>query len=148
LKKKLKIDHRKLLRFFLAGGPTFVGAVLLNFALVEWLEWGTALAYAIVLAVQTTANFFVCRLFVFDSQPAARLWKSFALFFNGIIVFRLADWLVYVLLTKYFGFPFVAVQLLNVVLFGLLKFEFARRVFERGPEPGRAPTDPPGPNPS
>jgi putative flippase GtrA len=130
----VKIQHRKLLRFLLAGVPTFVGAVLLNYALVHWLGWGKALAYAAVLAVQTTANFFVCRIFVFDTKPVASLWKSFAVFFNGIILFRLFDWLVYVLLTQYFAVPFIGAQLFNVVLFGLLKFEFARRVFERGSE--------------
>lgn len=140
----MKIEQRKLLRFFVAGGPTFAGAVLLNFALVHWLGSGKALAYAIVLIMQTTANFFVCRVFVFEAKPAASLWKNFALFFNGIVLFRLADWMVYVLLTKYFGLPFIGAQLCNVVLFGLLKFEFARRVFERELEKGAAPKTPSG----
>jgi putative flippase GtrA len=130
----VRIQHRKLWRFLLAGAPTFAGAVLLNYALVHWLGWGKALAYATVLTVQTTANFFVCRIFVFEARPVASLWRSFAVFFNGIILFRLFDWLVYVLLTQYLNVPFIGAQLFNVVLFGLLKFEFARRVFEPGGE--------------
>ena len=129
---QLKIKHQKLLRFMLAGGPAFALAVPLNYLLAHWAGLGKASAYAIVLGLQTTVNFFICRAFVFEPGPAVSPWKSFAVFFPGLILFRLADWLVYVWLTSRFGLPYLGVQLFNAALFALLKFEFSRRVFERG----------------
>lgn len=115
----------------LAGAPAFLVAVPLNYLLVHQLTMGKPAAYAIVLILQTTVNFFICRAFVFQSRGPESLLKSFLIFFNGIALFRLADWLVYTTLTNLIGLPFLAVQLFNVALFALLKFEFARRVFER-----------------
>lgn len=123
----------------LAGGPAFAVAVPLNYLLVHWLGMGKAPAYAIVLAMQMTVNFFICRAFVFDAPASGGVGKSFLIFVNGNILFRLADWLVYSGLIRCFGLPYLGVQLFNVVLFALLKYEFARRVFERGtskPQPG------------
>jgi putative flippase GtrA len=119
-----------LFRFLLAGGPAFAVAIPLNYALVHWAGLGKTPAYAIVLALQTTVNFLICRAFVFETKPEAKIGKDFLIFLHGNVLFRLADWLVYILLTKYAGLPYLAVQLFNVALFAFLKFEFARRVFE------------------
>jgi putative flippase GtrA len=127
---RVKIYHRKLSRFMLAGAPAFLAAVPLNYFLVHQLAIGKPVAYAIVLALQTTVNFFICRAFVFQNRMPDGRWKSFFVFFNGIAWFRLGDWLVYATLTNLLGLPFLAVQLFNVALFAWLKFEFARRVFE------------------
>lgn len=121
----------KILRFLIAGLPAFGVAFVLNYLLVKKLEMGTASAYALVLVVQIVINFFACRYFVFDVCPRQNLWKSFLVFFNGIVIFRIFDWAVYTLLTGWFGIPFWAAQLFNVVLFAVLKFEFTRRIFER-----------------
>jgi putative flippase GtrA len=128
----LKIDQKKLLRFMLAGGPAFALAVPLNYLLVHRLELGKPLAYALVLAIQMTVNFFICHAFVFEPAPGSRLGRTFLIFVNGNILFRLADWLIYAFLTRYFGLPYLGVQLFNVVLFAFLKYEFTRRVFEHG----------------
>lgn len=128
----MKIKRQKLLRFMLSGGPAFALAVPLNYLLVHRLGWGKAPAYALVLVMQMTVNFFICRAFVFDAASAAGTGKSFLIFVNGNLLFRLADWLVYTFLTQHFGLPYLAVQLFNVALFAVLKYEFARRVFERG----------------
>lgn len=122
---------KKLLRFLLAGLPAFGVAILLNYALVRWLALSKPAAYLLVLAVQIVINFFACRFLVFSVHPSLNLWKSFVVFFNGIILFRAADWGVYVLLTSKAGLPFLAVQLFNVALFSVLKYEFSRGVFER-----------------
>lgn len=114
----------------LAGGPAFALAVPLNYLLVHRLELGKPLAYALVLVMQMIVNFFVCRTFVFESAPSTSLGKTFLIFVNGNILFRLADWLIYTFLTRYFGLPYLGVQLFNVVLFAFLKYEFTRRVFE------------------
>ena len=116
----------------LLGAPAFALAIPLNYFLVHQAGLNKAPAYAIVLALQTAANFFMCRAFVFEKRKVAGLRKVFFVFLSGNILFRLADWLVYVLLTKYWGLPYLVVQLFNVVVFALLKYEFAKRVFERG----------------
>ena len=121
----------KLVRFLIAGLPSFLIAIPLNYALVTWAGWPKPGAYAAVLLVQVTLNYFACRWFVFKPSNAVRFWSSFALFVNGILLFRLLDWGLYSLLTACTTLPFIGVQLFNVALFGLLKFEFSRRVFER-----------------
>jgi putative flippase GtrA len=123
---------KKLLRFLLAGLPAFGVALFLNYILVQWCELAKPVAYVVVLMVQIIINYFACRYLVFSVDPALSRRKSFLIFFNGIVLFRLADWGVYVLLTSEFSLPFLAVQLFNVALFSVLKFEFSRGVFERG----------------
>jgi putative flippase GtrA len=133
----------KMARFVLWGVPAFLIAIPLNYVLVERAAMSKPAAYAVVLTVQVTLNFFACRWFVFEGAKQHNLWKSFVLFCNGILAFRALDWAVYSLLTTQCGVPFLAAQLLNVALFGLLKFLFARRVFEARPG-GPPPVDPTG----
>lgn len=112
----------------LIGLPAFAVAIPLNYFLVHRLEMNKAGAYAIVLGMQITVNFFLCRYFVFQNREVRGLWRNFLVFLNGNLIFRLADWAVYVLLTKEFGLPYLGVQLFNVTVFALTKYEFARRV--------------------
>jgi putative flippase GtrA len=136
----------KFLRFMVAGIPAFVAAFALNYWLVNQVGLPTPLAYALVLVVQIVLNFLGCRYLVFDIPPDRNLWRAFVVYFNGIALFRLADWGLYSLLTGHWGvFPmahgnhfYLYVQLFNVALFSLLKYEFARRVFERKPAPAPA----------
>jgi putative flippase GtrA len=129
----------KLLRFLLAGLPAYVIALGLNYLLAVELGVPKPLAYAVVLMVQIVVNFFACRYLVFEVHPEQNLWRSFVIFSNGIILFRLPDWGLYTLLTQYLPVPYLShskyyifmVQLFNVVLFSLFKYEFARRLFER-----------------
>jgi putative flippase GtrA len=121
----------RVLQFALAGLPAFALAVPFNYALVKWAGVPIAAAYACVLLMQVPINFFMCRRFVFASDAARGLWRSLFLFTNGILAFRVLDWALYWLLADRFGLPFIGVQLFNVGLFSLLKFEFSRRVFER-----------------
>ena len=85
-------------------------------------------AYASVLAGQVTLNFFLNRAFVFEKQGESTL-AAFVVFVAGIFAFRAADWLVYVLLVEVCGLYHLAVQFGDVLLFSVLKFAFAERVF-------------------
>jgi putative flippase GtrA len=120
----------KLLRFLVAGVPAFIVAIGLNYLLVKEIGMATSSAYAAVLAVQIVINFFACRYLVFKVSAEHNLSRAFLIFSGGIVAFRLADWGVYVLLTHW-KLHFLLAQLFNVALFSLLKFEFARRVFEK-----------------
>jgi putative flippase GtrA len=121
----------KVLKFILAGLPAFVLAAPLNYALAKNLGMTKPAAYAVVMVFQISVGFWFCRWFVFDMDRRRSIWKSFTVFFNGILLFRLADWALYSFLVTRFELPFVAVQLFNAALFVLIKFEFSRRVIER-----------------
>jgi putative flippase GtrA len=118
----------RLLKFLAAGLPSFLLAVPANYWLAERTGLAKPLAYAIVLAGQVTLNFFLCRAFVFEERTDS-IVREFGQFVAGILGFRAADWLVYVVLVDVFGLFYLAVQLGNVVVFSAAKFVFAERVF-------------------
>jgi putative flippase GtrA len=117
--------------FLAAGAPSFALAIPLNWLLVTRFHWNKAGAYAVVLTMQVTLNFFMCRWFVFKDRKPTPLWTQLVQFLSGIMLFRAADWALYTLLVSVFGLYFLAVQIANIVIFAVLKFEYARRVMER-----------------
>ena len=119
-----------LLRFLLVGLPSFAIAVLLNWALVTQVGMARPLAYALVLVLQVSVNFFMCRAFVFNNHNDRPIWVQFGQFFSGIIAFRAADWLVYVIAVQFLGVHYLLMQFVDIAIFSLLKFEFSRRVIE------------------
>jgi len=120
----------KLLRFLLAGLPSFLFALPLNYLLVEYAQLNKAIAYGIVLLCQVVVNFFVCYWFVFERTSDRPLFQQFWQFVLGIMAFRCGDWAVYSLATRYLPIHYLIIQVTNVVIFSLLKFAFARRVME------------------
>lgn len=116
---------------FLAGGlPGFAVAVALNWLLVSLGHWPKPLAYAAVLWVQFTLNFYVCFYWVFERKTPHPSWAQYWKLLSGVAVMRGADWVVYTALTQFAGLPYLGVQLFNVVLFSLLRFKYASSVFE------------------
>ncbi|MCX6993348.1 MAG: GDSL-type esterase/lipase family protein [Kiritimatiellaeota bacterium] len=133
------------LKFMAAGLPSFILAIPLNYMLVEWAALPKSPAYALVLAFQVTVNFFMLRRFVFKERTGRSLLTDFAAFFSGIMLFRLADFLLYSALVYYAGTwlcalvgpqYYIGIQLANVVIFSVLKFLFAERLFLPGDRPG------------
>lgn len=123
------MDLGRYIKFLAIGLPAFGLALPLNYVLVEWAGWSEPLAYALVLCCQVSLNFVMCRLFVFESRPEDSLWSQFAKFFAGICGFRILDWVLYVLLVKV-GVYFMIAQVMNVLIFSVGKFLFARGLFE------------------
>ena len=121
----------KLGGFLAAGLPSFALAVPLNWVLVERFLWHKAGAYALVLCIQVTLNFFMCRWFVFKDRYDSSLWIQYSQFVSGILFFRLADWALYMFLVSVMDFYFLAVQLANVIIFSILKFKLSQKVMER-----------------
>jgi putative flippase GtrA len=117
--------------FLVAGLPSFMLAIPLNWFLVDKLSWNTSLAYALVLVFQVTINFFMCRWFVFKDRKEIGLWVQFSQFVTGILLFRLADWGLYTILVKYIGLYYLGVQVANVFIFAFLKFRFSQKVMEQ-----------------
>jgi len=126
----------KLIKFLLAGLPSFLVAVPVNWLLVEQLDINKALSYACVLYMQVTINFFVCRFWVFEAASNKSLGLQYVQFLAGIFFFRLADWGVYYVLVSLCGFFYLGVQACNIVIFAFLKFHFSRQVIERKAENG------------
>lgn len=130
LNPKTRVLLRKLALFLVAGLPAFVVAVPLNFFLVNQLQWSKPLAYAFVLIVQVTVNFFACCLFVFKRDTQRSMWKQFVIFLSGISTARLVDWAAYSAMTLWLHVPMLYAQLFNVVVLSVLKFSFAQKTIE------------------
>lgn len=128
----------KLLTFLAAGLPAFLIAIPLNFLLVDRLHWPKPAAYALVLVIQVTINFFACVCFVFRRDTRRSMASQFALFMSGILIARLLDWGLYSLLVSILPIHYLLLQFFNVLLFSILKFLMARRAIE-----GRIPTPDP-----
>ena len=120
----------KLFKFLAVGIPAFLIALPLNYFLVEKLLWPKPAAYALVLVVQVTINFFACIFFVFKRDASRSLASQFAIFMSGILAARCLDWALYSLLVRITPFHYIAIQLFNVVVFSIAKFAFARRTIE------------------
>ncbi len=132
------------IKFMAAGLPSFILAIPLNYMLVEWAALPKSPAYALVLAFQVAVNFFILRRFVFRERTGRPLFADFAAFFSGIMLFRLADFLLYSALVYYAGARlsaligpqyYIGIQLANVVIFSVLKFLFTERLFQSGAKP-------------
>ncbi len=124
-------DCIKLFKFMLVGLPSFGLALVLNRTLVEYVGWNKSLAYAIVLVMQVSINFFMCRLFVFTKRSDSSLWKQFIQFLGGILFFRIADWGVYTILVEFCGLYYMAIQFLNIFIFAVLKYKYSQRIMEK-----------------
>jgi putative flippase GtrA len=127
---KPKSGMGKFIGFLAVGVPAFALALPLNWFLVEFCAFPKSLAYALVLIVQVTANFFMCRWFVFSVGNHKSPRRQFGEFFSGIIGFRIGDWTLYTLLVSFVPDFYIVIQISNAVLFSILKFAFSRRVIE------------------
>ncbi|ETX01455.1 MAG: hypothetical protein ETSY1_07310 [Candidatus Entotheonella factor] len=129
--ERLHQEGKKLFAFLCAGLPSFLLALPVNYVLVESFKWSEGLAYAFVLLFQVTVNFFMCRWFVFQQRTDKPLWTQFWQFCSGILLFRMADWVVYVFLVELLELYYLGVQIANIFIFAILKFKFSERVIER-----------------
>ncbi len=121
----------KLLKFLAVGIPAFLIAIPLNIYFVDYLHWPKPAAYALVLAIQITINFFACVFLVFKRDTSKNLASQFVLFMSGILAARVLDWGLYSLLVNVVPFHYIIIQVFNVILFSLAKFTFAKNVIEQ-----------------
>lgn len=128
-------SREQLVRFLLAGLPSFALAFPLNYLMVEYAGFHKALAYGIVLICQVVVNFFTCYFFVFQKGSDTPLLHQLWQFIVGIIGFRCGDWAIYSIATTYLSVPYLLMQIANVSIFALLKFGFAKKIMgEPSPE--------------
>jgi putative flippase GtrA len=121
----------KLLKFLGAGLPAFVVAVPLNFWLVDRVGWPKPLAYFLVLFLQVSFNYLMCKVFVFRSEGRRASVGEYAKFTSGLLLFRAFDWGLYVILVEYVGVYYLLAQISNVVIFSIAKFFFAEKLLSK-----------------
>ena len=126
--KRFKITNYAM--FMIVGLPSFLVALLINYTIVYYLNWFKPIVYAIVIVIQVSINFFMCRLYVFKNEATTSLSTQGIQFISGSLAFRFFDWLLYSILTQILSIHFTIIQIVNVVIFSLLKYKFAKRVIE------------------
>lgn len=125
-----RIDSKTFLVFLIAGLPSFIVALVLNYVLVSFFFWPIPVAYALVLLIQVSINFFMAKNYVFKTKANTTLAIQYFQFISGIFAFRFFDWLLYLVLTQVLATHFIIIQFGNIVVFSLLKYRFAKRVIE------------------
>ena len=117
----------KYIKFLLAGFPSFIFALPLNYYFVESLEIKYEVAYFFVLLFQVTLNFLLVNKYVFISENGNR---KFPKFFIYILSIRLLDWMLYALLVKFLFVHYLVLQVFNIIFFSWVKFIISKRIFE------------------
>jgi putative flippase GtrA len=120
---------RTFIKFLVAGLPGLVIAFPANIFFVEMLRWTKPVAYAIVVWLQLTVGFVMCRLFVFSDGQGLPILKAYANFALRIGFIRLADWSLYTIQVELVHMPYLAAQAINLAIFPVLKFLSVRSVF-------------------
>ncbi|MBK6345450.1 MAG: GtrA family protein [Bacteroidales bacterium] len=121
----------QLIKFGIAGLPSFLVAIPLNWFLVEEILLLKPIAYLITLFFQVTVNFILLRLFVFKGEKNESAVKLYFQFLWGIAFFRLLDWGLYTLLVQNTKIYYLIIQIGNVVIFSLAKFFYSKKIMER-----------------
>lgn len=119
-----------IFKFLLVGLPAFIVAIPLNILLVEKLEIWKPVSYALVLVVQISMNFFLCRRFVFVPNKDKSIYKQYLEFISAVAIFRCMDWGLYSLLVKTTDIHYILIQLFNVVIFSIAKFFGSKKAIE------------------
>ena len=116
--------------FMLAGFPSFLLAIFLNWIMVEYISFDKLISYAIIQILQVVINFFMCKIFVFKKNKN-RIINQFIKFSAGIILFRILDWSFYTLIIFNTDIHFIIIQISNTIIFSIMKFFYSKRVLEK-----------------
>lgn len=126
---------KQFLSFMVAGLPSFIIAVPLNWLLVEQLALHKSLAYFITLLIQVSINFFMLRKFVFKSEKQGKILHQYFRFLGGISFFRFLDWGLYSLLVTLTSINYILIQLANVFIFSIFKFVYSKFILDQKSKP-------------
>lgn len=125
--RSLKIP--RIIPFLASGVPGLGVAFGLNHLLVGWLKWNPVAVYPGVLLVQMLTNYSVCRRFVFGVESRQLpYWSHFAKWAGGTLVIRGLDWVLYSGMVS-LGLHYFLAQVINVILFSLLRYSYNLRIF-------------------
>ena len=121
----------QLVKFGIAGLPSFLIAIPLNWFLVEKFLLQKPMAYLITLIFQVTVNFIFLRLFVFKGETKGNILSTFLKFLWGIAFFRMLDWGLYTILVQNTEIYYLIIQIGNVIIFALAKFFYSKKIMEK-----------------
>jgi putative flippase GtrA len=121
----------QLAKFLIAGLPSFILAIPLNWFLVEKIILEKPIAYFITLLIQVSINFLLLRKFVFLKRKKESALKQFIKFLGGISFFRFLDWGLYTILVEYTVINYLYIQAGNVIVFALFKFLYSKHIMEK-----------------
>ncbi len=125
----------KILKFLIAGLPAFVVALATNYLLVSKYDWPKPIAYLIVMWLQMTINFYACRHLVFEVGKHSSIVRQYGQFLSGFATIRVAEWLFYTVLVEMFYMHYIAVQVVSILVFAIVKFRFSESLFEHPQRP-------------
>lgn len=122
-------------KFLIVGLPSFIVAIPLNILLVEKIGIWKPASYALVLVVQTSMNFLLCRRFVFKPCQHKSIYKQYLGFISAVAIFRYLDWGLYSILVKTTNINYILIQLFNVVIFSVAKYFGSKKAIEGVKQP-------------
>jgi putative flippase GtrA len=99
--------------------------------LVERFHWPKPCAYALVVWMQMTSGFLMCRYVVFADGRGVPILRAYVQFAASMAVIRVADWSVYTFAVEFLKLPYVAVQIATTAIFISIKFLSAKAIFSK-----------------
>lgn len=122
---------RKEIRFLTLAGMSFVLNPGLTFLLHEGVHLSERIAYAIALTTVFTFNFFMLRKWVYQAE-AESAGKQGLRFISTTILFRLTEYVLFLLLTHMTSFHYLLIVLGISCTATILKFfTFGKHVFRQ-----------------
>ena len=122
---------RQTVLFGLASGIGFAVNIGITAFLHEVLGITPKISFAVALACAYAANFFNNRTWVFNSD--AKALPQVARFLSVSLLFRLAEYLVFLLLHAMLGLHYLIAVLISLFSFYFIKFfVYKKLVFTRG----------------
>ena len=119
------------LRFGLSGLPGFALAIAANVLLIEVFHWPKPVAYLLVIWLQMTMGFVMCRYLVFPEASHHSLVNAYLQFALSMGLIRIADWSLYTSLVEFAKIPYVIAQISTTLIFIGIKFFSAKAIFSR-----------------
>ena len=130
-KMDLEQTIRQTVLFGLASGIGFAVNIGITAFLHEVLGITPGISFAVALACAYAANFFNNRTWVFNSD--AKALPQVARFLSVSLLFRLAEYLVFLLLHAMLGLHYLIAVLISLFSFYFIKFfVYKKLVFTRG----------------
>ena len=90
--QRMPTSIRSWLRFGFFSGLSFFVVLGVTVGLTELLGVRAEVSFVAAVVVAFFMNFVACRYFIFEAA-AGNLWRQLSAFFLGVIVFRLAEYI-------------------------------------------------------
>jgi putative flippase GtrA len=117
------------MKFVCLGAFTYFFAFGQTYVYTEILGLPKAVAYGITQACIFSLNLFVARLWIFRSTSET-VFRQGARFLLAVLVFRFADWSIFVLITHLFPLPIgLAIFLSMGIVFPVKFITYDKKVF-------------------